>query len=112
MERIFDLRFTLVTSSGEKLFPFKKHEKARNLSGFAVSNSSMGCRHQQCIYANTIEEVIHKVVNQNYKIMVQRHDKSKKEGTYKLKDGRTVVGFEIDPSLKHLIKNNHHLLLN
>jgi hypothetical protein len=112
MERIFDLRFALVTSSGEKLFPFKKHEKARNLTGFAVSNSSVGSRYQQGIYVDNIEEVVHKVVNQNYKLMVQRLDKSKKAGTYKLKDGRTVVGFETDSSLKHLIKNNHHLLLN
>ena len=93
--------FALVTTDGELAYPYMKHEKLRGLYGFALSAPGRMDRHGQGTYTEDIEEVVRRVVFDNWGVRAK--SASRPGNTLKL-GHRVVKGYCIAAKLQHLVR--------
>lgn len=106
--RNIDNRFVLIASDGDRLYPYKKLQKETNRFGFALTAPGEQDRHGGGTYTEDINLVVKKLVFENWSVRVTTIDKEGKQREGTLGIGKkSIVGYELDSSLQHLINGAH-----
>jgi hypothetical protein len=99
-----DKRFALIADNGDRLYPYKKQQRSTNRYGFALTAPGEQDRNGGGTYTIDINLVVKKLVFENWSARVKTIDKEDKQREGTLGIGkRTIVGYELDGSLQHLI---------
>lgn len=100
-----DRMFALIHKDGSKLYPYKKSQLSTNRYGYALTQVGEQDRNGGGKYVDDIEVVIKKLVLDDWNVRAKTLDRSIKylEGSYGI--GKvSIVGYELDSSLWHLVK--------
>mgnify|MGYP003629419514 CR=1 FL=1 len=103
---VVDTRFALIADNGDRLYPYKKDQKSTNRYGFALTAPGEQDRKGGGTYTKDISLVVKKLVLENWSARVKTLDKigKQREGTLGICK-KAIVGYELDVSLKHLIRS-------
>lgn len=99
-----DKRFALIANNGDRLYPYKKVQRSTNRYGFALTAPGEQDRNGGGTYTEDISLVIKRLVFDDWNVRVKTINKTgkKREGTLGI-DKRSIIGYELEASLNHLV---------
>ncbi len=96
-----DSEFVLIADNGDRLYPYKKHQKVTGRYGYALTGPGEKDRNGQGTYTEDLAFVIRRVVIDGWKVRAKTVD-SKRNASYAI--GKTAIaGYEINKKYLTLV---------